>query len=48
MTYKNARKLEKFFEQQLSKWLPKYLEVDCFAEDYLPNASKRQKNHQDD
>lgn len=47
-TYKNARKLEKFFEQQLSKWLPKYLEVDCFADDFLPNTSKRVKGLQDD
>lgn len=46
-TFKNAQKLEKFFEQQLSKWLPKYLESESF-DDYLQLPAKRIKSLQED
>lgn len=46
-TFKNAQKLEKFFEQQLAKWLPKYLEGDSFDE-YLQLPAKRIKSLQED
>lgn len=46
-TFKNAQKLEKFFEQQLAKWLPKYLEGDNFDE-YLQLPAKRIKSIQED
>lgn len=46
-TFKNAQKLEKFFEQQLAKWLPKYLESDSFDE-YLQLPAKRIKSLQED
>lgn len=46
-TYKNAQKLEKFFEQQLAKWLPKYLTTENF-EEYAQNPAKRIKGMQED
>lgn len=48
ITFKNAHKLEKFFEQQLAKWLPKYLETEHFVDDYLQNPAKRIKSLQED
>ncbi|XP_058823691.1 transcription intermediary factor 1-alpha isoform X2 [Topomyia yanbarensis] len=45
--FKSAQKLEKFFEQQLSKWLPKYLESENL-DDYLQNPAKRIKSIQED
>ena len=42
--YKNARKLEKFFNQQLAKWLPKYKNADTFLDaDFGLNPAKRMK-----
>ncbi|XP_055610596.1 E3 ubiquitin-protein ligase TRIM33-like isoform X2 [Uranotaenia lowii] len=47
IVYKSAQKLEKFFEDQLAKWLPKYLETESFDE-YMLNPAKRIKSLQED
>uniref|UniRef100_A0A336LHI4 CSON013686 protein n=1 Tax=Culicoides sonorensis TaxID=179676 RepID=A0A336LHI4_CULSO len=39
--YQCARSLERFFEQQLAKWLPKYQDIERFNDDMILNPLKR-------
>jgi len=41
--YQCAKSLEKFFQQQLTKWLPKYRDTERFSDEIILNPLKRMR-----